>query len=251
VHELTFLTALLAGLFGSTHCLGMCGGIATALGAASEGRRAWQPLLYHGGRILGYGIAGATAGALGAAAGLAFAISQWSAILRLGTALIVILIGLDISLGAGTRTRWLRAPERWGAWLWRRLAPARRLPMPSAPRARALLLGLLWGWLPCGLVYSVLLAAAVAGGARGGALTMLGFGLGTLPAMSTLSYAGSWLPRRDGLMARIFGAVLVACGLWTAIVPVATLSGSQQHRHHATGETCPTAAVCGSARPSY
>jgi uncharacterized protein len=232
MHELTFLTALLAGFFGSAHCLGMCGGIATALGTASQGRPAWQLLLYHGGRILSYSTAGAIAGALGAALGFAFAVAQWSAMLRLGTALIIILIGLDISLGASARTRWLRAPERWGAWLWRRLAPARRLPMPSAPRARALLLGLLWGWLPCGLVYSVLLAAALAGGARGGALTMLGFGLGTLPAMSSLSYAGSWLPHRDGLVARMLGALLVACGLWTAIVPVAMLRGSPQHQHH-------------------
>ena len=232
MHELTFLAALLAGLFGSTHCLAMCGGIATALGSATPAAAGWRPLLYHGGRIVSYATAGAIAGALGAAAGFAFAVSRWSALLRLGTALIVIVIGLDISLGTNARVRWLRTPERWGAWLWRRLAPARRLPLPTAPRARALLLGLLWGWLPCGLVYSVLLAAALAGGARGGALTMLGFGLGTLPAMSTLSYAGRWLPQRDGLMARVLGALLVACGLWTAVVPLATLTGSQQHQHH-------------------
>lgn len=229
MHELTFLAALLAGLFGSTHCLAMCGGIATALGTATPGRVGWQTLLYHSGRIVSYGTAGAIAGALGAAVGFAFEVSRWSALLRLGAALIVIVIGLDISLGTSARARWLRAPERWGARLWRHLAPARRLPLPAAPRSRALLLGLLWGWLPCGLVYSVLLAAALAGSARGGALTMLGFGLGTLPAMSTLSYAGRWLPPRDGMMARVLGALLVACGLWTAVVPLAMLSGSRQH----------------------
>ncbi len=234
MHELTFLTALLAGVFGSTHCLSMCGGIATALGSASSRRPAWQALLYHAGRILSYSTAGAIAGALGTGAGFAFAISSWSAILRLGTAIIVIVIGLDISFGTSARTRWLRAPERWGARLWQRLAPARRLPLPSAPAARALVLGLMWGWLPCGLVYSVLLAAALAGGAAAGALTMLAFGLGTLPAMATLSYAGSWLPRRDGLTARLLGALLVACGLWTAIVPVAILSGSREHRHQSS-----------------
>jgi uncharacterized protein len=234
MRELTFLTALLAGLFGSTHCLAMCGGIATALGSATRGRPAGQSLLYHGGRILSYSSAGAIAGALGAAAGFAFAVSSWSAVLRLGTAVIVIVIGLDISLGTGA-ARWLRAPERWGARLWRRLAPVRRLPLPAAPHLRALLLGLLWGWLPCGLVYSVLLAAALAGGAAAGALTMLGFGLGTLPAMGTLTYAGGWLPQRDGVMARVLGALLVACGLWTAIVPVAILSGSHEHQQrHAT-----------------
>ena len=245
--ELTVLTALLAGLFGSTHCLAMCGGIATALGSASHGSRAWQPLLYHGGRLLSYGTAGAIAGALGAAAGFAFAVSSWGAILRLGTALMVIVIGLDISLGTRAVARWLRVPERWGARLWRRFAPARRVMLVSAPRTRALLLGLLWGWLPCGLVYSVLLAAAVAGGAAAGALIMLGFGLGTVPAMSTLSYAGSWLPQRDGLMARLLGALLVACGLWTAITPVAILSSSREHQHLSFAAPHPTT-VASSAR---
>ena len=237
MRELTFLAALLAGLFGSTHCLAMCGGIATALGTVPGRRSPGRALLYHGGRLVSYATAGATAGALGAAAGFALAVSSWSALLRLGTALMVILIGLDISLGAGTATYWLRAPERWGGRLWRRLAPARRLPLPSAPYARALLLGLLWCWLPCGLVYSVLLAAALAGGAAGGAFTMLGFGLGTLPAMSALTYAGARLPRRDGLAARLLGALLVACGIWTATVPVAILAGRSGHAHHSSPAT--------------
>ena len=237
MRELTFLTALLAGLFGSTHCLGMCGGLATALGTVSGRRSAGQTLLYQGGRLVSYATAGAMAGTLGAAAGFALAVPSWSALLRLGTALMVIIIGLDISLGTGTATYWLRAPERWGGRLWRRLAPARRLPLPSAPHTRALLLGLLWGWLPCGLVYSVLLAAALAGSAAAGAFTMLGFGLGTLPAMSALTYAGAWMPRRDGLAARLLGALLVTCGLWTATVPVAILTGRSEHQHHSSPAT--------------
>ncbi len=224
--ELSFVTALLAGLFGSTHCLAMCGGIATALGAQPGRRSPARAVLYHGGRLVSYTTFGAVAGALGAAAGFAFALSSWSAVLRLGTAVMVTLIGLDISLGSGAISRWLRAPERLGRGLWRRLGFMHRMPLPSAPPVRAFLLGVLWGWLPCGLVYSVLLAAAVAGGARAGALTMLGFGLGTLPAMSALSFAGAWLPRREGFAARLLGAVLVACGLWTATVPVAILTGS-------------------------
>jgi sulfite exporter TauE/SafE len=236
--ELTFLTALLAGLFGSSHCLAMCGGLATALGTIPNRRFPRQALLYQGGRLVSYATAGAMAGALGAAAGFALAVSSWSALLRLGTALMVIIIGLDISLGAAAATHWLRAPERWGGWLWRRLALARRLPLPSAPHTRALLLGLLWGWLPCGLVYSVLLAAALTGSAAAGAFTMLGFGLGTLPAMSALTYAGAWLPRRDGLAARVLGALLVACGVWTAAVPVALLGGAPQHQHH-SGQATP------------
>jgi hypothetical protein len=239
MRELTFLMALLAGLFGSTHCLAMCGGIATALGGASGRRLRWEALLYHGGRIASYTTAGAIAGALGAAAGFAFAASSWSALLRLGTAFMVTVIGLDISLGTRGVARWLRAPERWGGRLWRRLAPARRLSLPCGPKTRALMLGLLWGWLPCGLVYSVLLAAALAGGAVGGSLTMLGFGLGTLPALSALSYAGGWLPRRDRLTARLLGGLLVACGIWTAVLPLAMLSGA--HMHHHSGAPAPYA----------
>lgn len=229
--ELAWMTAFLAGLLGSGHCLTMCGGIAAALGAGGA-RRTWQPLLYQLGRLTGYAIAGGIAGAVGAAAGFAFALSRWSELLRLATAAMVIVIGLDIASGSGTLTRWLRVPERFGALLWRRFAPAARTWLPASPGLRALALGVLWGWLPCGLVYSVLLAAAVAGGAARGSATMVAFGLGTLPAMSGLSYLGRHLPRRDGTLARLLGATLVACGLWTATLPLAFLTGAQPHAHH-------------------
>jgi hypothetical protein len=232
MHELAMLTAFVAGLMGSAHCLGMCGGIATALGATrASGARALQPVLYQLGRVCGYGIAGAVAGALGAGVGIGFPGSRWSEILRLATALVVVLIGLDIAFGASARSRWMRAPERLGARLWRHVVPTARQHLPRSPAARALSLGLLWGWLPCGLVYSVLVAAAVAGSASAGALTMLAFGLGTWPAMLGLSYAGAWLPSRQGVFARLLGAVIVACGLWTATLPIAMLSGVAVHHH--------------------
>jgi sulfite exporter TauE/SafE len=233
--ELGILTALIAGLLGSAHCVAMCGGIATALGMtrAGEDPRRTRPLLYQLGRITSYGCAGALAGALGAATGAVLAIGGWSEILRLATALVVVIIGLDIALGAGTRARWLRAPERVGALLWRRVAPALGGLVPTRPALRALSLGLLWGWLPCGLVYSVLLAAAVSGSASGGAAIMLAFGLGTLPAMLGLSYAGARLPRAHGSFARVLGALIVACGLWTATMPIASLTGVHEHVHPA------------------
>ena len=148
-------------------------------------------------------------------------------------ALIVVLIGLNIALGQDSRVRWLRAPERWGAHLWRRIAPAARSRLPTQPAFRTLVMGLLWGWLPCGLVYSVLLAAAFAGSAVRGSATMAAFGLGTLPAMLGLSYAGRRLLPKDDTFARLLGAVIVACGLWTAAVPIAVLTGTHQHAHHA------------------
>jgi len=229
--ELTWMTAFLAGLLGSGHCLTMCGGIAAALGAGGA-RRAWQPLLYQLGRLSGYAAAGGIAGALGAAAGFAFTLTRWSELLRLATAAVVVMIGLDIACGPSPLTRWLRLAERYGALLWRRIAPGARAWLPASPGLRALTLGLLWGWLPCGLVYSVLVAAAVAGSAARGSATMLAFGLGTLPAMSGLSYLGRRLPRREGTLSRLLGATLVACGLWTAALPLAVLTGATSHAHH-------------------
>jgi sulfite exporter TauE/SafE len=232
MHELAFGTAFVAGVLGSTHCLAMCGGLATALGTArGPGAARWHPLLYQLGRIASYGIGGAIVGGAGAAAGMAFEASRWSQMLRLATALIVVLIGLNIALGAGPNFRWLRAPERWGAFLWRRIAPVVRGRLPTQPALRAVTLGLLWGWLPCGLVYSVLLAAVFAGDALRGSATMIAFGLGTLPAMLGLSYAGARFVSQHDALARVLGAVIVACGLWTASMPIAMLAGGHRHVH--------------------
>ena len=107
-----------------------------------------------------------------------------------------------------------------------------RISRSAPPALRPLLLGLLWGWLPCGLVYSLLLAAAVAGGPVRGAATMVAFGLGTVPAMAGLAFIGTRLPRPGGALARVLGAALVACGLWTAIVPLAVLNGTHSAHHH-------------------
>ena len=230
MHELAFGSAFVAGVLGSTHCVAMFGGLATALGTQRHGTPRARPLLYQLGRVSSYGTAGAIVGALGAAAGFAFEASRWSEVLRLATAIIVVLIGLNMALGSRSRGPWLRAPERWGARVWRRIAPlASRLP--AQPALRALTLGMLWGWLPCGLVYSVLLAAAFAGSAWAGAATMTAFGLGTLPAMLGLSYASSRFGPPRATLARLLGSVIVACGLWTASMPIATLFGAHQHVH--------------------
>jgi uncharacterized protein len=230
MHELALGSAFVAGVFGSAHCVAMCGGLATALGMQRNGTLRARPLLYQLGRVTSYGAAGAIVGSLGAVAGFALDASKWSEVLRLGTALIVVLIGLKIAFGPHLRGPWLRAPERWGALVWRRVAPlASRLPVQ--PALRALTLGLLWGWLPCGLVYSVLLAAAFAGSALAGGATMVAFGLGTLPAMLGLSYASGRFTPPGGALAPLLGSVIVACGLWTASMPIAILFGAHQHVH--------------------
>jgi len=233
-------TVFIAGLLGSTHCVVMCGGLATALATApGPGARSWRPLLYQLGRLMSYCAAGALAGALGFAAGSAFVLPRLEASLRVATAVFVVVIGLNIALRGVVGWRWLRFPELLGARAWRRVAPAIQRSLPREPALRALSLGALWGFMPCGLVYSVLLVAAAAGSAARGGVLLLAFGLGTLPAMLGLAQLGGHLVRADGSLVRLVGAVIVACGLWTAAVPLAELNGASPH-HHRGLETMPS-----------
>lgn len=230
--EIALLTLFLAGLLGSTHCVVMCGGLAAALGAGSS-RDGRTSILYQAGRVASYATAGAIAGVVGAGGARLLSVHAGD-YLRIGTAAIVVLIGLRLALGGRIEMAWMRWPERLGARLWRALAPLTRLSMqPSA--LRPLLVGMLWGWLPCGLVYSALLASMVSGSAGHGALSMAAFGLGTLPAMLGLGLAGNHLPSPSGPFARLLGAGIVACGLWTAALPISALAGHAPHVHLSAG----------------
>ena len=179
---LTFGGAFLLGLAASGHCLVMCGGITAALGMAagkdSQGRtRPTLLISYQMGRISSYSLAGLMlAGILGGLIEL-LDIESVRRTLRALTALALLLAAL-VAFGR------LRDPgSAIGAKLWRRLAPLGRslLPVNSVPRALAF--GMVWGWMPCGFVYSVLLVAASQLDAVRGAITMAAFGLGTVPAM--------------------------------------------------------------------
>lgn len=174
--ESSYFALFLIGLLGGTHCVGMCGGIvgALSLGAAA---RASLHLAYNAGRILSYGLAGAIAGALGSAS-LALA-DQLSVRITLFVLANLMLVALGLYLMGVTRA--LAFSERFGLRLWRHLQPLTRRYLPARTMAQAFPLGMLWGWLPCGLVYSALVTALASGSAASGALTMLAFGLGTLP----------------------------------------------------------------------
>ncbi|MBI3574562.1 MAG: sulfite exporter TauE/SafE family protein, partial [Gammaproteobacteria bacterium] len=178
--ELTLVSAFLVGLLGSTHCLGMCGGIvgALTLGLHDDIRRSPVRLFpylaaYNIGRIASYAIAGALLGALSAKAlGLAPpAQVRW--IVKLVTG------GFMIALGLYLAGWWpgLAALERLGGKLWVRIEPFGRRFLPVNHPLKALALGLVWGWLPCGLVYSALAWSLASGDAVQGAALMLAFGL--------------------------------------------------------------------------
>ena len=183
----TAFSLFLIGLLGGVHCVGMCGGIVSAL-SMGQGRRWSLHLTYNAGRIASYTIAGALAGALGSA-GSALA-GQWQGRLWLYLFANLMLLALGFYLMGATRL--LAGLEKVGAILWRRLQPLTRRFLPVKNWTQALPLGLLWGWLPCGLVYSALATALSAGSAAEGAGFMLAFGLGTLP---NLLLAGLLLAR--------------------------------------------------------
>jgi uncharacterized protein len=223
--EAGLLAALLGGFIGSVHCLGMCGGIAGALGMAGGGKASFA-VAYSTGRIASYMVAGAIAGAIGAGLAGAAGLGPW---LRLLMGIILVLLGLQVALNLK-----LLAPlEAAGANLWRRLAPLARRLVPPRHAGQALALGALWGWLPCGLVYGMLAAAAASGTALNGALFMAVFGLGTAPAMVGLAWAsgrgGSWLTARRR---RALGWLLVLFGAWTAATPLMRMAGVHEHHGH-------------------
>tara|TARA_R110002049_G_scaffold39931_4_gene122318 strand:+ start:3429 stop:4136 length:708 start_codon:yes stop_codon:yes gene_type:complete len=178
--ETGYIAAFLIGLLGGTHCVAMCGGIVGALSVQMPGRsvRQWPiHLAYNLGRITTYTALGVFAGAVGSAGMLLGDVLPVQLALYVAANVMLILLGLYLT----GMTQLLAPVERAGGVLWRRIQPYTSRFLPARTPARALPLGLLWGFLPCGLVYSVLATSLVTGSAmRGGAL-MLAFGLGTLP----------------------------------------------------------------------
>jgi len=206
-----FLALFLVGLLGGTHCVGMCGGIVGALSMGVTARWSMH-LAYNAGRIMSYAAAGAIAGALGAASmGLEGQIPV-RLILYFIANLMLVALGLYL-LGV---TKALAFTERAGQRLWSHLQPLTRRFLPARSVAQAFPLGLLWGWLPCGLVYSALASALTAGSAARGGLMMLAFGLGTLP---NLLLAGIVLARLNEFVRRpvvrtLSGLLVLGFGLY-------------------------------------
>ena len=228
--------ALAAGFFGSAHCLGMCGGIAglyaVKLEVASLSRRLKLGLVYNAGRVLGYAVLGFLVA--GISRTIAGVIPVLAGPVRFLSGLLIILVGLQIAFN-WRPLEWL---ERGGNVIWQRVAPSARrlLPVTNAPKALAL--GFIWGWLPCGLVYSALLIAATSGDAVNGAYVMTAFGIGTLPAMLLTGLGAAQL---QVLMSRTWarrgaGLLVVAMGVVTLWMPlmklVAPMTGGDPHAHH-------------------
>nr|WP_301297799.1 sulfite exporter TauE/SafE family protein [Herbaspirillum rubrisubalbicans] len=247
------LPIFLVGLMGSVHCIGMCGGIVGALSSAAPAHPAPAPALapalasqaanplpriipiriagsaqvqafgqdlvrvlgYNLGRLSSYALAGALAGGIAAGLLRGADVLGWLApaqtLAYVITNLVLVLLGLYL-------TQWwtgMSRMEQLGSGLWARLRPHAARLVPVDTPAKALLLGSLWGWLPCGMVYSALLTALMAGSAVQGALTMLAFGAGTLPVLLVAGLSGARLRQLAArpVVRRVAGVIVLAFGI--------------------------------------
>ncbi len=230
------VAAFIAGLMGSAHCVGMCGGLSGLFAAHTAARSTrhsmGRALTYNAGRLLSYTLLGAAVAGLGG--GLVAEAPALAMPMRIAAGVLVILMGLQIAFGI----QLLSAVERLGGRLWTFIAPLANRLLPLDTAGKSLGLGLLWGLLPCGLVYSMLAVALAGGDPLNGALAMFAFGIGTTPAMlrtGLSAYRLSNFMRNRRVAA---GGLLVAIGMltlampaWHALAP--TDSGHDHHHHHA------------------
>ncbi len=214
----SYLAAFVVGLLGGVHCLGMCGGIVAALSFGMEvqgGGKARQWLLlggYNLGRIASYTLAGGIVGLLGMLA-LGFSgIEQARLVFQLVAALVMVALGLYL----GGWWFGLSRIEKAGASWWRLLEPMGRKLIPVRSPGVAVVVGAIWGWLPCGLVYSVLIWALSAGDPLRGALLMLSFGLGTLPNLMAMGVFATSMRRfvQNPRVRQVAGALVIGLGIW-------------------------------------
>jgi len=206
------LSAFVVGLLGGVHCVGMCGGIVGALSfGVPEGRSLPILLSYNLGRISSYTVAGALMGALGFYFSGLLPVQAAQRVLLSIAGLFLVLMGLYLAGWWNALSR----VERAGGVLWRRLEPLGRGLLPIRSVRHGFVLGLLWGWLPCGLVYSALVWTVASGGPLRGALLMLAFGLGTLPNLLLMGVAAAQLNRwiRKPAVRALAGVLVMLFGL--------------------------------------
>ena len=236
------VAALLMGFFGSPHCLGMCGGLVTAFGLSmkdiSPAKRRALVVTYHIGRLTSYAFLGLIAGLIGTTVLAPFMTGSNMPRILLG--LVLAFVGVTM-LGAP----FLNKLERFGMRFWQYLSPLRQKVFPLNTFPRALTAGLLWGFLPCGLVYGALLIAVVAHNPLSGAALMFIFGLGTVPMLVATHETVGWLRDKIGRfrLRQLNGAIMVVSGLAVMFVPIAMTSmhgghsGGHEHMDHGSHST--------------
>lgn len=221
---LTLFTAFSLGLLSSAHCVGMCGGIMGALSmaipAGARQRRVQLLLSYNLGRIASYSLMGLLLGLLAGVLGHLGA-AYW---LRILAGLLMIAMGLYLA----NWWRGLTYLERLGRYVWVYIQPLGKSFLPVSSVPKAFLLGVVWGWLPCGLVYSALAYAMTQAHAGWSAAVMLAFGVGTLPSVLATGFAAAQLGKllQQHKIRVGFALLVIAFGLWTVY------AANGHHQHH-------------------
>jgi len=217
----SYLVAFAMGLFSSLHCIGMCGSIigTLTLSLPVEIRNNKATLFtfvlnYNIGRITSYTLAGAIVGLLGVLFNLPLTQGQGHRILQLLSAIMMASAGLYI---AGWFPRFAYI-EKTGSRFWKLIEPLGRKLIPVKTRLHAALFGMVWGWLPCGLVYAALALAATTGDVLRSSLTMLAFGLGTLPAVIGVGIMTNFLTKLSRMhrFKQVIGLLLIVLALLAA-----------------------------------
>lgn len=215
--ELNYFSAFIIGLLGGGHCIAMCGGITTMLTSALPNQRKSNLpyiLTYNIGRILSYTFIGAIAGFSGSLAikSLGFPVIM----LKMVAGFFLILLGLYI----GQWLMWLTKVEVIGKHIWKVISPFSKKLIPVNTIKKSFFLGVLWGWLPCGLVYSTLTWSLASGSALNGGMIMMFFGLGTLPALLTVSFGFEQIKSliQQTIFKKIMALLLIVYGLYTLMI---------------------------------
>ena len=224
-----FLAAFSMGLFGSPHCLGMCGGIVTAFGLSmqhvSDSKKNGLILTYHLGRLISYSLLGLIAGFVGVAI---FQSIMSNSAPRIVLGAVLVLIGLAM-LGLPL----FNQLERVGMRFWQSLAPLRKKVFPIDSFGKALFAGLLWGFLPCGLVYGALMMAIAGNNIATGAALMFVFGLGTMPMLIATQKTVGMLQSsiKHFRLRQINGVIMMLSGLAVIFIPM-MMHHNHNHNHN-------------------
>ena len=242
MENLPFLIAFTLGLVSTLHCLGMCGGIISALSlsikkpdAAKSSTLFFRILGYNLGRIFSYCVAGIFAGLLGMLFLESINQTLGYKILQSFASLFLVLLGLHI---AGWFPA-LRKIEYLGVRLWSFLQPVGKLFLPIDSLYKSLIVGAIWGWLPCGLVYSVLIWTVTSADPILGGVYMLAFGLGTLPGMVAAGLVSNHLTRffTKRYIRQVMGLLLISFALSSFFLTShghhhTSHEKTEKHQHH-------------------
>ena len=234
MHEtLSITAALLIGLVGSPHCIGMCGGIvslftmAGAQNRASIGSLSYN-MVFQFGRVSCYALLGTLAGLAGSLA----LDSHAGFINKLHWASLILLIGIALSIIGWWNP--YSIIEKAGGKLWKKIQPLGKHILPINSKAKAYALGLVWGFLPCGLIYSTLAWSATAGNPGTSALLMVFFGLGTMPALLGIgSFAGELKTQMQRTAPKyMLALLLIVIGLLPFYAHTQHTGANQIHTDH-------------------